>query len=51
VKGEFYQNRDGKVVLCLGFRSWAAVGIKCVKHSVDGKDARLRDVDLFIIGW
>ena len=38
MKGAFYTNKlSGKVALCLGFRSWGAIGIPLVAQR-DGPD-------------
>lgn len=38
LKRHIYQNTAGKVFMCLGFQTYAALGIPLQKILVDGKD-------------
>lgn len=40
MKKEVYRNvRNSGYLLCLGFRDSAALGIRLIKHDVDGEDS------------
>ena len=37
MKGTFLTSGPGRQYLCLGFRTWAAIGVELAEHVVDGQ--------------
>ena len=37
MKGAVALNEAGRPYLCLGFRTWGAIGVEMQEHKVDGK--------------